>query len=597
MAAVSVQTPRNERFVFGGRLVIGLAQGLALYFLYYAFEHKTWPATDGQYFAPALLVALFVPLLAVQALGNIRRTTLILWSILAAAVVGLFGWYDIWHGWPTEFRYPMIGSSQEAPRVVPAVATFFAAMAFLFIGHALVVAADIDRKILATYRTHFDTAWKQGLQLVLAGVFVGIFWTLLWLGAALFKLINLDFLEKLIRHNWFAIPVTTLAVAAALHITDVRAVLVRGARTLVLALFSWLLPLIALIAAGFLASLVFTGLTPLWNTRFATGLLLASAGWIIVLINAAYQDGADDHRPVLVLRIAVRIGGVLLVPMVTLAAYALYLRIAQYGWTVDRISAVACVAVAATHAAGYGIAAVWRKTWFKPLERWNFAAAVLILLVIAALFSPIADPARISVASQVARLESGKVTPQKFDFYYLHRDGGRFGRAALERLAASQNPLIAGPAKDALTQRYVRFTPPPAPEPAKLAKRFKVHPVGTALPDSFVRQNWRSDRNSCFNDTLSEGRVCDVVIVDIAGSQDVIVISSFGENTFRQMAFYRLEGSEWKLYGERQGTLCDADYHALLGGRFAAIAPRQQDIQVNGRRLAFEPPRDDSTCP
>jgi len=46
-----------------------------------------------------------------------------------------------------------------------------------------------------------------------------------------------------------------------------------------------------------------------------------------------------------------------------------------------------------------------------------------------------------------ARLESGQVAPSEFDFYYLHREGGRFGKAALEKLVRSSDPALGGPAK------------------------------------------------------------------------------------------------------------------------------------------------------
>ena len=93
---------------------------------------------------------------------------------------------------------------------------------------------------MAKYPTHFDVAWKMAVQLALSAAFVGAFWLLLWLGASLFALIKLDFFRKLIGHEWFAIPVTTLAASGALHLTDIRPALVRGARTLALTLLSWI---------------------------------------------------------------------------------------------------------------------------------------------------------------------------------------------------------------------------------------------------------------------------------------------------------------------------------------------------------------------
>ncbi len=212
------------------------------------------------------------------------------------------------------------------------------------------------------YRNYFDATWKFGVQLALALAFVVAFWLTLLLGAQLFKLINLDFLERLIEHSWFADPATALAIAAAIHLTDVRAGLVAGIRTVVLTLLSWLLPLMALLALGFVGSLIFTGLDPLWQTRSAAGIMLTAAGVLVVLINAAYQDGeAEGARP-FVLRYAELVASALLVPLVGLAAYALALRVQQYGWSVERIATFGLhsrrlVLCARLHGSGFVLAA------------------------------------------------------------------------------------------------------------------------------------------------------------------------------------------------------------------------------------------------
>jgi hypothetical protein len=68
--------------------------------------------------------------------------------------------------------------------------------------------------------------------------------------------------------------------------------------------------------------------------------------------------------------------------------------------------------------------------WRRSTSRAAFVVIGVLLLV----FSPMLDPARVSVASQVARLESGKVKADRFDFAFLRFDGERYGRAALDRL-------------------------------------------------------------------------------------------------------------------------------------------------------------------
>jgi hypothetical protein len=62
------------------------------------------------------------------------------------------------------------------------------------------------------------------------------------------------------------------------------------------------------LALGFVLALPFTGLEPLWGTRRATGILIASSAALILLINTAYRSGDamcdailldldDDGRP------------------------------------------------------------------------------------------------------------------------------------------------------------------------------------------------------------------------------------------------------------------------------------------------------------
>src|SRR5271155_1729846 len=221
------KTPESANAIFAARLAVGLLQGLVLYLLYLSTDHKVWPATDGYAFAPLLFIALYAPLVAVTGLGNLRWTTWTMWTTAVVVLVSAAAWYGIWRA-PLEWN--------ATPRITPDALLFLMTFGWLFIAHALVTGGDQDRRFIADYRTHFDVAWKLGLQAILSGVFVGVFWGVLYLGASLFNLIGIDAIEKLIEHRWFAIPATTLAFSAAVHLTDVRAGLVRGTRTLVLVL-------------------------------------------------------------------------------------------------------------------------------------------------------------------------------------------------------------------------------------------------------------------------------------------------------------------------------------------------------------------------
>jgi len=275
------------------RLATGLAQGLLLYALFKAEELKVWPATQRELYAALWMVMLFAPFVVLAGVSAMRLRSLAIWKAAAVLVVAGLAAYGVWSG-----DADAKGIDALKPQ------TFFAIAALLFIGHHLVQPADMERRRIARFPTYFDVTWKHGVQGVLSAGFTGAFWLLLFLASALFKLIGVDAIEKLIRQEWFAFPATAVMFAAAVQLTDVRANLVRGVRTVALTLLSWLLPLIGLIVTGFLVSLPFTGLAPLWSFGHASALLLTAAAALIILINAAYQDGDAERMPPKILRLS-----------------------------------------------------------------------------------------------------------------------------------------------------------------------------------------------------------------------------------------------------------------------------------------------------
>jgi hypothetical protein len=557
------------------RLGVGLLQGIVLYLLTQAATDRVWPATDGAIYSSPLLVSGFVPVILLGGLGSLRPRTLAIWSVAAtAALVGLA-------------VHDMVRDIADTNRIQPSLALVVFAAAGLYIAHHLIAAGDAERKLIASYATYFDIAWKHGVQLVLALCFVGAFWLLLWLGAALFKLIKIDFLEELIRERWFAIPASTTMFAWAIHLTDVRVGLVRGIRTVALTLLSWLLPVMALIAAAFLVALPFTGLAPLWATRSATALLLVATATLVILINATYQEGRADEPPPRALRYGASLTALALVPLVALAAYGLWLRINQYGWTPDRIVAAACVVVAACYALGYALSALRLGAWLKWLEAVNVLTAFVILAVLLALFTPLADPARIAVADQVRRLEAGKVAPEKFDFQFLARGGVRYGRAALEQLKTKtggpQAVVIAQKAEEAL-----RGAPAPfVPTPASIAENITVYPQGRALPPSFVNQDWKSEPKSWrFPPCLRLEERCEAFLADLDGRGEPEILLTTGSWT---VVFQASDEGHWAPVGNLTPAYCAALAEPMRNGQYKAAEPVWKDLDVEGRRFRIVP--------
>ena len=560
-----------------GRLATGLVQGVALYLLYLAADGRVWPATQPALFGALALAMGYGPVVVLAAAGRIKPAAVILWTTVAALVLALLGAHDV--------ARQTMDSSRQPPFLAFPILAFGAAA--LFIAHHLIVPAIRERRWVVDYSEYFDIAWKAGVQLALSVGFTGAFWLLLHLGASLFKMIGLSFLQTMLGEAWFSIPVTALTFATAVQLTDVRDGLIRGVRTVALMLLSWLLLVITVLVAGFLAALPFTGLDGLWETRSATALVLSAAAALIVLINTAYQDGRPDNLPPAALRYGVRAASVLIAPLVVLAVWGLALRIGQHGLTPDRIIAAACALVGAVYGAGYLFAAFRPGGWMRPLERTNVIAAVLSVLVILALFSPLADPARLSVNDQIARLERGAVSARNFDYDFLRFKSGKAGAGALDRLTRSADPETARLARAAKARTYPSGTT--AAERDAWIAGIRIRPApGQTAPADFMAQLERQDDllHVCTQTTPCLSRRIDL---NGDGRQDLLVAGS------RFITAYGLDDAgQWRRLA-RYTIPCDTAEDALdaeMTKGVVAAPSTLPDLIVGGRKLQAQPETD-----
>lgn len=586
------QTARGA-YVLPMRLVTALFQAAVLYVLINGSTSKdAWQVAHPGLFSPLLLVFVYTPLIIMVGLGQMRGRTLAVWACVVALVCAGLGYHDIARGRAVDY----IGQDIVWPRFT----LFLAIAATLFTAHVLVVDGTAERRLFPSYKRHFDTAWKLGMQIALSVVFVGMFWILLMLGGTLFKLLGLRGFANIIGSAWFADPATTLALATALHLTDVRPVMIQSVRAIALTLFSWLLPLLTAIVAAFLCSLPFTSLEPLWRTNFATTLLLATVAALVFLINSSYQDGSPEHTASRVKRLAATVGAILLLPLCGLAIWALYLRVAQYGWTESRIFGAAAIAIATCYAIGYAIATLRSPAWFKRLEVTNVATAYLAIVMMLAIFSPVADPGRLMVASQVERLRSGAVAADKFDFVSLKYDGARWGIAALKVLVHQQDgadaKTIRGNAERALasTSRSQSAETQPVTHDT-LAAHIKFLTPDRTLPAEFYDPEFWAGQSrvlSCLKGGIDP---CTASYIALSpGEPDAILFA----DTYEGMIFVQDKRGHW----QRTAKLESAVYcpntdirQAMQNGTVTTAAHPWQDIVVNGIRFTVMPYKE--RCP
>ncbi len=166
-----------------------------LWLLSRAVLDHAWPATEPMLFASLGRLAWYLPVAAVMGLGNLRGRVFALW-LLAAAVLLVASAMECGRERALVAALPVSPWTRQRALALALSQVLFIA---LFIGQSLFTAADIDRKPIAAYATYFDVAWKYEVQGLLALLFLGLFWAVLWLGAELFEVIGLTFLQARAR--------------------------------------------------------------------------------------------------------------------------------------------------------------------------------------------------------------------------------------------------------------------------------------------------------------------------------------------------------------------------------------------------------------
>jgi len=519
-------------------LLIAVIQGWLLYGLHYSLEYKTWPSTDTSWLLALYAIALFVPVaLEIFAARLSQRLT---W-VLAAAIAMFAGALSAYTGWvvdapdPDRFNFSLLFALYGALFVAWLIALPFA-QAWARRGTWRVSYSDL-----------FEFSWQNALLLAEAGVFTGVFWMLLSLWGALFKVVNISFFSELFAKPLFVYPMTSIAFGYAIYLIESHENIVVTLRRHLLGVFSWLLPLVAFIAVLFLLALPFTGLQPLWKTGHASTLMLWLQILFIHFLNSAYEDGQNEPRYPAWLKLVLRFAVFALPVYAALCAYSLGLRVEQHGWTVARAWGAIATFVAALYGIGYAAAALRRSPWMGRAAQLNVGMAAVVAGVLLLATSPILDPKRLSADSQAGRLRAGSISAVKFDYDYLRFDLGRYGKDALAELSRSPDKEIAGLASASLakTARYGQSSVPPE----LIASRIELHPAGAVLDPAFIKylegavKARRGDYPSCL--TQAQQPACLMVALDLNGDGQPEILTF---NSYPQLVYSKVDG-QWKKVG------------------------------------------------
>ena len=406
-------------------LSIAVVQGLLLFALYKAFDADVWPSESPLWSFPLWTLAVAIPVLLLLSLerGNEQRV-----AIMAAGFGTVLALLAVYTGWQAE-------PFGEFP--VFSVSGAFACSISIACFKALMYLQQRAAQQPMSYQVLFTYSWRNFLVLTLAALFVLTFWMILALWAGLFEVIEIDFFANLFEKDWFLFPVLGFAHGLGVIIFRELTRVIDNITRLLQGLIKLLLPLVVFLAVIFLLALPFTGLDVLWASGSGTALLLWLTAIILFYTNAVYQDGRDAKPYPAIVHRLIYFGMFALPFLCALSFYGLLLRLLQYGWTVERCWGFVVWLVLALFSAGY----VWgiikrRAEWPQALAQVNRIMGLVVLALMLFANSPLLDFRKISLSSQLARVDSGEIPLEEFDFYYAHRFLARPGYLALEQMKA-----------------------------------------------------------------------------------------------------------------------------------------------------------------
>jgi len=424
-----MSTPLGSEPFSKRALVLASVQALALWWLHQSIDSGAWPSTaPGSLFA-AYLVAVFLPLSLLVLWAHRHERTLWVSGVAVATFLAFTGYgsFADLHTFVGDIR---LDADRIAGFLLPWVVAWLIALPML--------RARLETGRWRTpYAVLFRSAWRSYLTLAESALFTGAFWLLLLLWAALFKTLGNDFFEMIFNDPRFVYPATTLALATATQIIGSKDRFIDGVLDQLLGLMKWLLPLAGLIVIAFSLALLpkLPALLGSGERIINSAILLALVAVTLLLFNAAYREGDSDPGFGYGLQQALRVVPPLLVLIALTALYSMSVRLVDLGLTPARYWGLVTAIFAVLYSVGYAYASLRAEPWLGPISRINFGVSVILLTTLLISLTPIADPLRLSVASQLKRaLAASTVDARASALQFLRFDSSERGRNVLNAI-------------------------------------------------------------------------------------------------------------------------------------------------------------------
>ncbi len=550
---------------------LGAVAGLSIHLI--LGDDRSGTAWASWQMSAAMFVGCFAVLLA-YTLERVRWQWSLAFSAISALILAAICW---WNGAPDDW------SEAEGWRMV---------CAFLSIAIAAPLfqtARDHGARRFPYVEVH-GHAWTNVVICFASAAFVGVVFLLTLLLSELFSLIGIRLIRDALDEQWFVLLLIGTSLGAAVGVFRKRDGITRLLLKVVVALLGVLAPVLGAGLLLFLASLPFTGLSALWDaTKATTPILLSCVVGALILANVVIGDSEEDESRFPPLRWGAMALALAMLPLAAIAAISTGARIQQYGFTPDRLWALTFVIVASAFGLAYLVALVrGRMDWARHVRPANLKLAFGLCGLALFLALPILSFNAISTRDQVARLQSGRVSPDKFDWAALRFDFGDPGKAAVDRLTKSGNARIrtaAALASKAEDRWALSRHEDGRARAERMARELRIVPEKVPLPQGLLESFSRFDRYAGQADKRA------YALLYKPGDTVAVLVSYTCEACSPDVDVRRLSASgNWEQppttdYSYGGKTSDEVKTHNRLAGE--AIARGAIEIRNIGRRQVF----------
>ena len=548
-------------------LAVAFLAGVAVFLLTKAAKLEIWPSTTPIANTVLWTIATVLPLciLLGATAGNFSR--LLRSALIFTGLTAILAAYTGYLQTPQD----MVNSEF--------ILFCFVASGFVLCFQALIYLQLWSDSQPLTYDRVFLLSWRNLLVALASYLFMAAMLGILWLWGALFKLVEIDFFSELFAKGWLFIPALSVSAGLGFVIFRRLSVIIDTFSKVLRALCFFLLPLVSAILLMFLAVLPFTGLGNLWETGNGTEIVLSLLVICLMFFNAIYRVGEGFTGYPAWLEKLVLLGLATTPAYALIALYGIWLRVDQYGLTVDRCWALTISLLLFGLTTLYAVLVVsTRLNMPSAIGVTNIRFGWVVMGVMVLVNTPVLDFRQISLDNQLAAWERGDVSDEDLDVEYIARYLGRSGYLTLESLKDRGSNELAARIEEALTHQSSDREPTPLREltPDDLVVWHTDDPVPEALVQEIIKENGKT--------TIAR---LHLVPIELDGHAPMEWVAFHEGVHWHEVTPWYRDGGDWKMTTVHQDFLLDADWEALLQDptNIEAVPSRWKNIRVGEHLL------------